>query len=58
MYRVLETVRAEDRLAWLLRHVEGERLQDIALACGCSLATVKRRVASAQEALAGVLDDE
>jgi RNA polymerase sigma-70 factor (ECF subfamily) len=45
-------------VAWLLRHVEGERLQDVALACGCSLATAKRRIASAQAALAGVIDDE
>lgn len=58
MYRVLDTVPNHDRVAWLLRHVEGERLQDIALACGCSLATAKRRIAAAQAALAGVIDDE
>ena len=58
MYRVLEMVPSSERVAWLLRHVEGERLQDVALACGCSLATAKRRIASAQAALAGVIDDE
>ena len=58
MYRVLDTVPSHERVAWLLRHVEGERLQDVALACGCSLATAKRRIASAQAALAGVIDDE
>jgi RNA polymerase sigma-70 factor (ECF subfamily) len=58
MYRVLETVPSHERLAWLLRHVEGERLQDVALTCECSLATAKRRIASAQAALAEVLDDE
>jgi RNA polymerase sigma-70 factor (ECF subfamily) len=58
MYRVLDTVRAEDRLAWLLRHVEQERLEDVALACGCSLATAKRRIAATQEVLQGVLRDE
>jgi RNA polymerase sigma-70 factor (ECF subfamily) len=58
MYRVLDTIRAEDRLAWLLRHVEQERLEDVALACGCSLATAKRRIAAAQEVLQGVLRDE
>jgi RNA polymerase sigma-70 factor (ECF subfamily) len=58
MYRVLDTLPEEDRLAWLLRHVEGERLQDVALACRCSLATAKRRIAAAQEALSGVVDDE
>jgi RNA polymerase sigma-70 factor (ECF subfamily) len=58
MYRVLDTVRPEDRLAWLLRHVEQERLEEVALACGCSLATAKRRIAAAQEVLRGVLEDE
>lgn len=58
MYRVLDTIPSEDRLAWLLRHVEQERLHDVALACGCSLATAKRRIAAAQQALLGVLEDE
>lgn len=58
MYRVLDTVPSDDRVAWLLRHVEGEKLQDVALACGCSLATAKRRIAAAQAALAGVIADE
>jgi RNA polymerase sigma-70 factor (ECF subfamily) len=58
MYRVLDTVRADDRLAWLLRHVEGEGLEQVALACGCSLATAKRRIAAAQQILGGVLQDE
>jgi RNA polymerase sigma-70 factor (ECF subfamily) len=58
MYRVLDTVSPDERLAWLLRHVEGERLEEVALACGCSLATAKRRIAAAQEILGGVLQDE
>lgn len=58
IYRVLDTVRPDDRIAWLLRHVEGERLEDVALSCGCSLATAKRRIAAAQEVLTGVLSDE
>lgn len=37
------------RLAWMLRFVEGEQLEDVAIACGCSLATAKRRIASADE---------
>jgi len=37
----------EERFAWLLRHVEGYTLEEVGSACGCSLATVKRRVASA-----------
>jgi RNA polymerase sigma-70 factor (ECF subfamily) len=57
IYRVLETVASNDRIAWLLRHVEGERLEDVALACQCSLATAKRRIASAQHVLDEVLRD-
>jgi RNA polymerase sigma-70 factor (ECF subfamily) len=31
----------------MLRHVEGEALEQVAAACGCSLATVKRRIDAA-----------
>lgn len=34
--------------AWILRHAGGLELEDIAARCGCSLATVKRRLADAQ----------
>jgi RNA polymerase sigma-70 factor (ECF subfamily) len=44
------------RLAWMLRHVEGESLPDVARACGCSLATAKRRIATADEKLRAKLD--
>lgn len=57
MYRVLDTIEPKSRIAWLLRHVEGERLDDIAAICGCSLATAKRRIASTQETLSEVLRD-
>lgn len=33
---------AEQRIAWMLRHIEGEKLEEVAVACDCSLATVKR----------------
>jgi RNA polymerase sigma-70 factor (ECF subfamily) len=57
MYRVLDTLNGKDRIAWLLRHAEGERLEDVAVACGCSLATAKRRIASVQSVLREVLRD-
>jgi RNA polymerase sigma-70 factor (ECF subfamily) len=44
---ILERVAARDRAAWILRYVEGYDLIDVADACGCSLATVKRRIAAA-----------
>lgn len=38
----------EQRIAWILRYVEGESLEDVARACDCSLATAKRRIAAAE----------
>jgi RNA polymerase sigma-70 factor (ECF subfamily) len=53
-YRVLDRMPVDDKIAWMLRHVEGEPLDRVAEICGCSLATVKRRIARAQVEL----DDE
>ena len=47
VYRILDRIPARERLAWTLRHVEGERLEDVAAHCGCSLATAKRWIAAA-----------
>jgi|SRR5690606_4565647 len=43
--RVLGRVSASQRFAWMLRHVEGLSLEEVAEACDCSLATAKRRIA-------------
>jgi RNA polymerase sigma-70 factor (ECF subfamily) len=51
VYRVLDRLPARERLAFCLRHVDGERLEDVALRCACSLATAKRWIASAQAQL-------
>ena len=45
--RVLESLPSEQRIAWVLRYAEGEANDDVARACGCSLATAKRRIAAA-----------
>jgi RNA polymerase sigma-70 factor (ECF subfamily) len=37
------------RVAWMLRHVEGASLEEVASLCDCSLATAKRRIAAAQQ---------
>ena len=50
-YRVLDRLPVDDRIAWTLRNVEGEPLDRVASICGCSLATVKRRIARAQAEL-------
>ena len=46
--RVLQGLPAGPRVAWLLRYVEGYDLESVAEACGCSLATAKRRIAAAR----------
>jgi RNA polymerase sigma-70 factor (ECF subfamily) len=51
VYRALDGLAAVERVAWTLRHVEGEALDDVARLCGCSLATAKRRIASAHAKL-------
>jgi len=48
VYALLQTLSADDRIAWVLRHVEGHDLQAAAELAGCSLATVKRRIRRAQ----------
>jgi len=50
-YQSLERLPAADRVVWVLRHVEGESLDDIAKMCDCSKSTVQRRLRSAQKAL-------
>jgi RNA polymerase sigma-70 factor (ECF subfamily) len=40
----LSAVSDVDRAAWLLRYVEGHVLDEVAVLCGCSRATAKRRV--------------
>jgi len=57
VYRTLDEIEPRSRIAWILRHIEGERLEDVADACECSLATAKRRIAAAQEVLMEVLRD-
>lgn len=44
---VLARMDPELRMAWMLRHVEGWELTEVATALGCSLATAKRRLAEA-----------
>ena len=52
MYRALDGLPVNQRLAWSLRHIEGERLETVALLCGCSLATAKRRIVAAESRVA------
>lgn len=53
--RALAPLPATLRMAWMLRHVEGCALEELAGHCGCSLATVKRRLQRAEDAIAATL---
>ena len=49
--RQLAALPADERMAWMLRHVEGCALEELAEHCGCSLATAKRRIRRAEAAI-------
>jgi RNA polymerase sigma-70 factor, ECF subfamily len=49
--RALDRLAIDERIAWSLRHIEGMQLAEVAVACECSLATVKRRVVSADRVI-------
>ena len=51
VYALLQTMPADDRIAWTLRHVERHGLDAVASLTGCSLATAKRRIQRAQSYL-------
>lgn len=51
VYTLLRLMVTEERIAWTLRFVEHYQLEEVAELCGCSLATVKRRLLSAQRFL-------
>ncbi len=48
-WKILAALPADERLAFTLRFIEGEELTAVADACGCSLATVKRWLARAEQ---------
>ncbi len=53
--QVIRTLAPDLRLAWMLRMVEGCSLDEVAEQGRCSLATAKRRIASAQQEVAKVV---
>jgi len=57
VYQVLDKMPVDHRIAWTLRYVEGEKLEEVAERCGCSLATAKRRIAAAHGRLEAELHD-
>jgi RNA polymerase sigma-70 factor (ECF subfamily) len=51
-YAVLDRMPAEERVVFALRHIDGMELSPLAVACGVSLATVKRRLVKAEQRFA------
>ncbi|HEX4337608.1 MAG TPA: sigma-70 family RNA polymerase sigma factor [Polyangiaceae bacterium] len=57
VYRVLDEMPTNDRVAWALRYVEGEPLESVASLSGCSLATAKRRIRAASRTIEEAFSD-
>ena len=55
--RILSQLHPDQRNAWMLRRVEGEKLEDIATIVGCSLATAKRRIQAADVLIRAALGE-
>jgi RNA polymerase sigma-70 factor (ECF subfamily) len=55
--RALGRIPVAERFAWILRHVEGYSLDEVAESCRCSLATAKRRIAKANGCVERHLSD-
>jgi RNA polymerase sigma-70 factor (ECF subfamily) len=47
-YAVLASLPVKERVAFALRRMDGLELKEVARACGCSLATIKRRLQRAE----------
>lgn len=58
VYAALDRLPVKQRLAWTLRHIQGERLATVAMLCECSLATAKRRIGEASAAMEKVWSDD
>ena len=58
VYRALDRLPPNQRIAWSLRVVDGESLERVAVLCDCSLATAKRRIAAARARVEKVLSDD
>jgi len=57
-YRLLDKLRVDDRMVFVLRRVDGMQLQEVAHATGHSLATVKRRLRRADAELSRLMEHE
>jgi RNA polymerase sigma-70 factor, ECF subfamily len=58
IYRALDQLSPDDRIAFVLHHIEGETLDAVARLAKCSITTAKRRIQRARSALERRLSDD
>ena len=58
LQQLLARLPTDQRLAWSLRHIQGDSLEEVALHCDCSLATAKRRVTAAHTIIEAELGNQ
>lgn len=56
--QILRALPAEQRIAWMLRHVEGYSIKDVARLSSCSDSTIKRRIAAAHKKVLSAVNVE
>jgi RNA polymerase sigma-70 factor, ECF subfamily len=54
----LSDLPTEQRIAWVMHHVEGHTIRDVSRLCSCSVATTKRRLAAAHRSVLARVDEE
>ena len=52
LFAIVEGLSVPQRLAFSLRHIHRQSLPEVAAMCGCSLTTIKRRLARAEQRIA------
>jgi len=58
VFRLLDDMPVEDRIAFSLRYVQGETVEKVAELAGCSIATANRRIVRVLAALEKRMADE
>jgi RNA polymerase sigma-70 factor (ECF subfamily) len=58
IYRALDKLPVNDRIAWTLRYIQDETLERVAELAGCSRATAHRRITAASVVLKEILSDD
>ncbi len=58
LYRALDRLEMNTRLAFVLRYVQGCDLAETASACGCSIATIKRKLNRAESRFAALVEGD